>query len=98
MKTNFFHSRPKKKPNTFQQLLKSKQAGMEVGVTTTVQQYSAVLLLCLKDKFGFTPEQLQDVALHINETFDCINEGYLSLNDITQVLKEEDGIDVRFLK
>lgn len=98
MRPIFFHNKPKKKNNTFQQLLKAKQSGMELGVTTTVQNYSAVLLLCLKDKFGFTSEQLKAAAGHINETFDAINEGYLSLDDIVQTLKEEDEIDVRFLK
>lgn len=98
MKTNFFHNRPKKKNNTFAQLLTAKKTGIEKGVTTTVEKYSAVLLLCLKDKFGFTSGQLQAAAMHINETFDAVNEGYLTLDDIAQTLKEEDGIDVRFLK
>jgi len=93
MKTNFFHTKPK---NTFQQLLKAKKDGYAKGVTGTVENYSAVLLLCLKDKFGFTSKQLQDAACHIDETFDAVNEGYLSLDDIIQTLKEEDGLDVRF--
>jgi len=72
------------------------QEGYMQGVHGTVEKYSAVVLLCLKDKFDFTSGQLQDVALHINETFDAINEEYLSLDDIVQTLKEEDGLDVRF--
>ena len=98
MKPSFFHNKPKKKNNTFQQLLKAKHSGIELGVTTTVRNYSGVLLLCLKDKFGFTKEQLQEAARHINDTFDAINEGYLSLDDIAKTLKEEDDIDIRFLK
>lgn len=78
--------------------LKSFEIGYTRGVKDTVQNYSAVLLLCLKDKFGFTSEQLKDVAGHIDETFDAINEEYLSLNDIIQTLKEEDDLDVRFKK
>ena len=82
MKTGFFHNRPKKKDNTFQQLLKAKKTGQVQGVTKTVENYSAVLLLCLKDKFSFSSEELQEVTNHINETFDNIQDGYLSLNDI----------------
>ncbi len=100
MKKIFFHNKPKKKSNTFQQLLKAKQEGytkgVTKGVTGTVENYSAVVLLCLKDKFGFTSKQLQDVAWHINDTFDSVEKGYLSLEDIIQTLKEEDGLDVRF--
>jgi hypothetical protein len=96
MKTKFFHNKPKKKSTTFQQLLKAKQEGYTEGVTGTVENYSAVVLLCLKDKFGFTSKQLQDVAWYINDTFDSVEEGYLSLEDIIQTLKEEDGLDMRF--
>lgn len=101
MKKIFFHNKPKKKSNTFQQLLKAKQEGytkgVAKGVTGTVENYSAVVLLCLKDKFNFTSEQLQDVAWYINDTFDSVEKGYLSLEDIIQTLKEEDGLDVRFI-
>lgn len=101
MKKIFFHNKPKKKSNTFQQLLKAKQEGytkgVTKGVTGTVENYSAVVLLCLKDKFNFTSEQLQDIAWYINDTFDSVEKGYLSLEDIIQTLKEEDGLDVRFI-
>jgi len=96
MKNSFFHNKQKKKSTTFQQLLKVKKEGYTEGVTGTVENYSAVVLLCLKDKFNFTSEQLQDVAWHINDTFDSVEKGYLSLEDIIQTLKEEDGLDVRF--
>lgn len=101
MKKIFFHNKPKKKSNTFQQLLKAKQEGytkgVTKGVTGTVENYSAVVLLCLKDKFNFTSKQLQDVAWYINDTFDSVEKGYLSLEDIIQTLKEENGLDVRFI-
>jgi dGTP triphosphohydrolase len=97
MKKSFFHNKPKKKSTTFQQLLKAKKEGYTEGVTGTVENYSAVVLLCLKDKFGFTSKQLQDVAWHINDTFDSVEKGYLSLEDIIQTLKEEDDLDLRFI-
>ena len=96
MKTSFFHNKPKKKSNTFQQLLKAKNEGYTKGVTGTVENYSAVVLLCLKDKFDFTTKQLQEVAWYINDTFDSVEKGYVSLDDIIQTLKEEDDLDVRF--
>ena len=97
MKKSLFHNKPKKKSTIFQQLLKAKQEGYTKGVTDTIENYSAVVLLCLKDKFNFTPGQLQDVANYIDDTLDSIDKGYLSLDDIIQTLKEEDDLDIRFI-
>lgn len=97
MKKSFFHNKPKKKSTTFQQLLKAKNEGYTKGVTGTVENYSAVVLLCLKDKFNFTTEQLQEVAWSINDTFDSVEKGYVSLDDIIQTLKEEEDLDLRFI-
>lgn len=97
MKKSFFHNKPKKKSTTFQQLLKAKKEGYTKGVTGAVEHYSAVVLLCLKDKFDFTTEQLQDISFYVNDTFDSIEKGYLSLDDIIQTLKEEIDLDVRFI-
>ena len=97
MKKSLFHNKPKKKSTIFQQLLKAKQEGYTKGVTDTIENYSAVVLLCLKDKFNFTTGQLQDVANYIDDTFDSIDKGYLSLDDIIQTLKEEDDLDIRFI-
>lgn len=96
MKKSFFHNKPKKKSTIFQQLSKAKQEGYTKGVTGTIENYSAVVLLCLKDKFNFTTGQLQDVAKCIDDTFDSIEKGYLSVDDIIQTLKEEDDLDIRF--
>lgn len=96
MKKSLFHNKPKKKSTIFQQLSKAKQEGYTKGVTGTIENYSAVVLLCLKDKFNFTTGQLQDVANYIDDTFDSIDKGYLSLDDIIQTLKEEDDLDIRF--
>ena len=97
MKKSFFHHKPKKKSTIFQQLVKAKQEGYTKGVTSTIENYSAVVLLCLKDKFNFTTGQLQDVANYIDDTLDSIDKGYLSLDDIIQTLKEEDDLDIRFI-
>ena len=97
MKKSLFHNKPKKKSTIFQQLVKAKQEGYTKGVTGTIENYSAAVLLCLKDKFNFTTGQLQDVAKCIDDTFDSIEKGYLSVDDIIQTLKEEDDLDIRFI-
>lgn len=77
---------------------KAKAEGRQEGMKFTIENYSYVLLLCLKDKFDFSTEELQEVSEYINDTFDSIDEGYLSLEDIQNVLEEENDMDVRFQK
>ena len=79
---------------------KAKNKGVDKalaeGVNFAVRNYSAAVLLVLKDKFDFDTDQLKEAVDYINETFDSICEGYLTLNDISDVLKEENDIDIRF--
>jgi hypothetical protein len=74
----------------------ARKQGYAEGIRFTAKSYSAVVLLCLKDKFDFNTEQLQEVAKHISNTFDSVCEGYLSLQDIEQTLDEENDIEIRF--
>lgn len=73
----------------------AREQGFQEGKNFAIKNYSAVLLLCLKDKFDFTTEQLQEIAVHVNNTFDSVCEGYLSLEDIAKTLKEENDINLQ---
>lgn len=75
-----------------------KFKGYTDGMNFAIENYSAAILLCLKDKFDFTTEQLQEVTFYINDMFDSICRGYLSLDDIMRTLKEENDIDIRFIE
>ena len=72
--------------------------GYDEGIQNTIQNYSSVILLCLKDKFDFTTEELQQVAIYINDMFDSICLDYLTLSDISNTLKEENNLEIRFNK
>lgn len=74
----------------------AKSEGYAEGVEFTAKNYSAVVLLCLKDKFDFTTDQLKEVSGHINSTFDSICGGYLTLQDIMDTLEEENHIHITF--
>lgn len=87
-----------KKNNMLIQILKAREQGYQDGIKFTVENYSSVLLLCLKDKFNFTTEQLQEIAGYVNDAFESVCEGYLTLNDITETLKKENDIDITFKK
>lgn len=75
---------------------KAREQGYKDGIKFSMQNYSAVLLLCLKDKFDFTADQLEQTAKYVNDTFDSVYEGYLTLNDIAEALKEEDDLDLSY--
>ena len=82
----------------YNKIKKAKLQGYQEGVDFTITNYSAVVLLCLKDKFEFDTNQLEEVAKHMNEMFNDICEGRLSITDIATALKEENNIDIVFTK
>ena len=86
---------PKK---VFIEVGKAYKKGRIDGISFTVQNYSAVMLLCLKDKFGFTTDQLIDVKTYVNDAFDSVGAGYVTLNDISDTLNEENDINLTFNK
>lgn len=65
------------------------------GMKHAVRGMSAAVGLMLKDKFDFTPEQLQKAFKELSVLFVYMKEGRLDLNDIEDTLREECGIDIR---
>ena len=59
-----------------------------------VKQYSAVVALCLHDKLGFGKVRAQRFMREVNQVFDSINEGYLSLDDVIETVEKELGITI----
>ena len=57
-----------------------------------VKQYSAVLALCLHDKLGFGKVRAQRFMREVDDMFDNVNKGYLSLDDIMETVEKELGI------
>ena len=52
-------------------------------------------MLCLKDKLGFGPVRAQRFMNNVEELFDSINQGYLSLDDVIQTVEEELNISIK---
>ena len=76
---------------------KGYDTGMKKGMCETVKNYSAVTLLCLKDHFDFTTEQLEQMSGYINNYFDSVCKGLVSLHDVKQALQDENGIKIRYV-
>lgn len=78
------------------EIQRAREQGYKDGIKFTVKNYNAVLLLCLKDKFNFSTEQLGEVVVLVNGTFDSVCKGYLTLEDIVETLREEDDINLTY--
>jgi hypothetical protein len=67
------------------------------GITATrmaVSGYSAVLALCLRDKLGFGKKRAHKFLQEIEDTFDSIEKGYVTVEDIMTTIKDELDITI----
>ncbi len=64
------------------------------AIDYTVRQYSAVVALCLRDKLGFGKIRARRFLQDVNEVFDSIIKGYLTLDDVIETVKQE--LDLEF--
>lgn len=75
---------------------KGQEDGFIEGIAFSSKNYSAIVILILKDKFDFTNEQVQTATANINNYFDSLVRGDVSFGDVTQSLKDDYGIDLNF--
>ncbi len=64
------------------------------GVRSAFKSIVACLYMELLDKRGFELETVTDIIEKVNQQFENINDGYLSLDDICKTLKDEYGIEI----
>lgn len=67
----------------------------KIVMNKAITDYSAAMMLCLHDKLGFGPQRAQRFAAQVEELFDSINNGYLSVEDCKQTILEELGIEIK---
>lgn len=60
----------------------------------TCHFFLVVVASVLADKFGYTKERIIRVLNEMNEMADSINKGYLNLDDLEKVLKDEYNITI----
>ena len=58
----------------------------------TIMNYLACVALCLHDKLGFGHDRTCRFLRDVDNLFDSINKGYLSLDDVLKTVEEEIGI------
>lgn len=62
------------------------------AIDFTIMNYIACVALCLHDKLGFGHDRTCRFMRDVDNLFDSINKGYLSLDDVLKTVEEEIGI------
>lgn len=69
--------------------------GMSKGIDVTTSALFSSLALVLRDKWGWGHVRVMRLLRQIDEQYDAINKGYLSIDDVQQTVFEELKIDLR---
>lgn len=65
------------------------------GISDGVSGILAATVIVIHDKYGFEKEQCIKLLDEINEQFDSVDKGFLSIDDIRSTVLDELGIDIR---
>ena len=81
---------PHRRPVTMATVNRVKEETKDQAVSLAI----ALFLTVMCDKFGFDAEQLQKVWAEVNDLSDSVVKGYVNVQDLKQVLREEYGIEI----
>lgn len=56
--------------------------------------FRAAILLHMHDKYGYGKKRLLTLLDELEKTLEAYEEGYISINDMIQTLKEETGVEL----
>ena len=76
---------PRKRPATQADVEKAKKQATDEAVSLAM----TIFLTVLKDKNGFSNEELQDTWDNVENLSESIKDGYVSVYDLRTVLREE---------
>ncbi len=68
------------------------QKFMREAEASSVKAAWAIMFSVMRDKYDWSPEQLQGLWGHVESYADSVNKGYIKIDDIMRVLSEEDNI------
>lgn len=79
---------PYRKPVSLGDVQKAKKQAQEEAITYTW----AIFFSVMRDKFGWGNVRLKRLWNEVNDKSDAIAQGYISVNDLIETLKNEAGI------
>lgn len=80
---------------TVDQLNQIKDKAVTEATGTAFTLMLAIPLIVLRDKYGYGQKRMDKFIDYVLDTFDSFDKGYVSLEDIEQVLYDEVGLKVR---
>lgn len=76
---------PRKRPATQADVAKAKKQATDDAISLAM----TIFLTVLKDKNGFSNEELQDTWKNVENLSESIKDGYVNVYDLRIVLREE---------
>lgn len=84
-----------KKGITAKDLKMIEEASAKDAINYTTNAMIASFAICLHDKWGWGKVRLKRLLDQVNETFDCINKDYVTIEDIKKAIFKETGILIK---
>lgn len=79
---------------TWEQIEDIKLKATSEAMDFAFRQMMLLPLMVLRDKYGYGAQRLERFIDDVADMLDSYNKGYLDLDDIEQILKEETGIEI----
>ena len=80
---------------TVGQIEKMKDDAVTEAVGTSFALMLGIPLIVLRDKYGFGRKRMDRFIDYVLDTFDSFDKGYVTLEDIEEVLHDEIGLTVK---
>lgn len=81
---------PRRRPATEADVRKAKDA----AVSEAIDAAWAIFFTVLRDKEGMENDQLRRIWDYVNDLSDSIAQGYVSVADLMETLREEAGLTI----
>ena len=81
---------PRRRPATEADVRKAKDAAVSVAIDAAW----AIFFTVLRDKEGMENDQLRRIWDYVNDLSDGIAQGYVSVSDLMETLREEAGLTI----
>lgn len=90
--------RCKKGINGKEPVLNLKEITTKKAVNTAFIMLLSIPLMVLRDKYGYGKKRLEKFLNYVWELYDSFEKGYVTLDDLINVLKEEVEVEIKFDK
>jgi hypothetical protein len=75
-----------------------KEITTKKAVNTAFIMLLSIPLMVLRDKYGYGKKRLEKFLNYVWELYDSFEKGYVTLDDLINVLKEEVEVEIKFDK